>query len=239
MTFTVIFLDVFEVCCLLDPGYVPVHILKPPVQARVPVAYTPEHELEMLLVYCVKSHQRRVQLDVYFCRLCCAKYKGRGGVCYHLLEPVQRFEDDSAVLLIVLLRVREAGFVDAGVEVRHHPTVHFINLSSQLGGVDVKRSFLVGFRQIVVECVVQHTHYILTLIIHNLICFLIPQYRHRVLALVFRIRLEVEVMEEFGVEKVVNSAAWVFVICRWKAPTTIVFRVWLHDAHGQKFLQAL
>ena len=46
-------------------------------------------------------------------------------------------------------------------------------------------------------------------------------------------------MEEFGVEKVVASAAWVFVICRWKAPTTIFFRVWLHDAHGQKFLQAL
>ena len=189
MTFTVIFLDVLEICCFFDPGYVPVHILQPPVQAWVSVAYTPEHELEMLLVYCVKSHQRRVQLDVYLCRLCCAKYEGRGGggVCHHLLEPIQRFEDDSAILLVVLLGVCEAGFVDAGVEVRHHPTVHFINLSSQLRGVGIKRSFLVGFRQIVVKCVVQHTHNILTLIVHNLVCFFIPQHRHRVLTLILRV----------------------------------------------------
>ncbi len=46
-------------------------------------------------------------------------------------------------------------------------------------------------------------------------------------------------MEELGMEEVVDRAARVFVICRWKAPAAVVFRVWLHDAHGQELLQPL
>ena len=130
MTLAVIFLDVLEIGRVLDPGDIPVHVLQPPVQFWVAMPYTPDHEFEMLLVNRIESHQRRVELDVYFRRLCRAEYEGGRGFGFHLLEAVQGFKNDPAVLLVIFLRVCEAGFVDSGVEVGHHPAVHFINLWS-------------------------------------------------------------------------------------------------------------
>ncbi len=174
VTLAVVLLDVLEIRRRLDTGDIPVHVLQPSIQFWVPMPYIPDHELEMLLVYRVKSHQRRVKLDVYLRRLCCAEYEGSRGFCCHLLESIQRLEDDSAILFVVFLGVCEAGFVDAVVEVGHHPAVHFINFSSQLGWIGVKLSSVIALGQMVVVCVVQHAHYIFTLIVHNLICLLVP-----------------------------------------------------------------
>ena len=180
----VVFLDMFEIGRVLHAGDVPVHVLQPSVQLWVAMPYAPDHELEMLLIYCIKPYNGCVELDVYLCRLCRAEYVGGGGLRGHLLESVQCFEDDSAIFLVVFLGVCEAGFVDAVVEVGHHPAVHLINAFSQVGRIGIKLSSFVALGQTVVKCMVQHAHYILTLIVHDLAGLLIPQHRHAVFSLV-------------------------------------------------------
>ena len=194
VTLAVVFLDVLEIGRGLDTGHVPVHVLQPSVEIRVAMPYTPYHELEMLLVYCVEAYNGCVELDVYLCRASCAEYvRGRGFRC-HLLEPVQGFEDDFAILLVVFLGVCEAGFVDAVVEVGHHPAVHLINPFPQFGWVGIKVPSFVALGQIVVKDMVQHAHQILALIIHNLIGLFIPQNGHAVFPLVVCVRLEVDLV---------------------------------------------
>ena len=194
VTLAVIFLDVLEIGRGLDTGHVPVHVLQPPVEIRVAMPYTPYHELEMLLVYCVEAYDGCIELDVYLCRVWCAEHVGGRGFSGHLLEPVQGLEDDFAILLVFFLGICEAGFVDAVVEVGHHPAVHVINPFPQFGRVGIKVSSFVAIGQIVVKGMVQHAHNILTLIVHNLICLLIPQNGHAVFSLVVCVRLEVNLV---------------------------------------------
>lgn len=151
MTLAVILLDMLEISRVLDTWDIPVHVLQPSVEIWITMPYTPNHELEMLLVYCVEAYNGCVELDVYLRRVRCAEYvKGRGIRC-HLLEPVQGFKDDSAILLVRFLGICEAGFVDAVVEVGHHPAVHVINSIPQCGWVGIKVPSFVALGQILVK----------------------------------------------------------------------------------------
>ena len=239
MTLAVVFLDVLEVGRFFDARDIPVHVLQPPVQFWVAMSDTRQHEFEVLLIYCIEPYQRRVELDVDLSRLCCAEYEGGQGSRYHFLETIQRFKDDSAILFVIFLGVCEACFVHSSVKIRHHPTVHLFNLVSQLRRIGVEVPSPIALWQKMVKCMVQHAHDIFTLIVHDLVRLLIPEYWHAVLTLVVWIRPEVDLVQKVGVEEMVDRATKVFVIGRGKAPTAIVFRVWLHNTHGQEFLQTL
>lgn len=137
MGFTVVLLDVLEIRRLAYPGDIPIHILEPAIQARVVVSYTPQHQLEMLLVDRVETHERGVELDVHFCDLL-AEYEEGTAVIEHVLKAVEGLEDDGAVRIVVFLGGGETGFVDTFVEVGHHPAVDVVDLVAEFGGVEVK-----------------------------------------------------------------------------------------------------
>lgn len=137
MGFTVVLLDMLEISRLAYPGDIPIHILEPAIQARVVVSYTPQHQLEMLLVDRVETHERGVELDVHFCDLL-AEYEEGTAVIEHVLEAVEGLEDDGAVRIVVFLGGGETGFVDTFVEFGHHPAVDVVDLVAEFGGVEVK-----------------------------------------------------------------------------------------------------
>ena len=78
----------------------------------------------------------------------------------------------------------EAGFVDAVVEVGHHPAVYLIDGVSVFLWVEVYLPLRVVVGQELVKGMVEHTHDILTLIVYNLTGFLVPEDGHAVFTFV-------------------------------------------------------
>ena len=124
----VILLDVPEIDRLLHPGHVPVHVLHPPVQVWVSVADAAQHEFEMLLIDDVEADEGREEFDVEFGDLGEEIKGGILGLGKHFFEAVEGAEDGLGVLVVGNLGGGEAGFVDAAVEVGHHPGAYFVDL---------------------------------------------------------------------------------------------------------------
>ena len=73
-------------------------------------------------------------------------------------------EDGEAVLLVEFLGFGEAGFVNAVVEVGHHPGAYIVDLGSHAGRVEVSLALGASLREKVVAGGVEHTHDIFALV---------------------------------------------------------------------------
>lgn len=92
--------------------------------------------LEMLHVHRVEPDQRRVQSDVELGHPF-SQDKRSAVAGDDLFELVQRPEDGDDVLVVFLLRGREAGFVHARVYVALHPFADAIDLGTEGCRVEV------------------------------------------------------------------------------------------------------
>lgn len=239
LAFTVVLLDMLELGRLLHPGHFPVQMFQPAVQARVIVSNAADHEFEMLLVDGVEADEGGVEFEVDFGDVLAEDVHVVWVVGKMGFEAVEGGEDDAAVFFIGGLGGGEAGFVDAVVEVGHHPGVDLVDLMLEVRWVKVQ--FALGCfirRKVVVEGGVEHAHDILAFVVNDLVGLLVPEHGDRVFTLVFGIGSVVDLVQEFAVEEVVDGAARVFVVGSGEPPPASFFRVRFHDAHGKEVLQA-
>ena len=138
----------------------------------------PDHELEVLLIDYVKTDECSKKFDIYLGGLFCSQHiqlRWRMIMMYEQgFQVVQCLKYDPAIFVVIILGTRESSFVDAGVQVGHHPTVHFINLRPQRRRVKVELFPEVIYWQEIIKSMVQHPHDVFTLIVDDLASRLVP-----------------------------------------------------------------
>ena len=92
MTPVIMFLDMLEVGCILERRVVPIKVLHPPVDVRVPVADGPGIALEVTVVDGIEAYDCRVEPDVCLGESVTDEERRLGGMlCLeHGLDPIER-----------------------------------------------------------------------------------------------------------------------------------------------------
>lgn len=149
-------LDMLKVRRLPERGNIPIQPPHPAMNSRVPRANISDITLEMLHIHRVEPDNRRKQPDIRL-RNIGAEIEGlfggeRGGeVGFDLVEGG---EEGCYGALVGFLGCREAGFVDAVVDVVVGPFVCGFDFGAEGGRVEVD-GFVLG-REEIVEFVVEH-----------------------------------------------------------------------------------
>lgn len=155
MRLDVVVLDVREVGRLAEAGHVPVQILEPVVHLRVVVPDGAEVALEHVDVGAVEAHGGRVGAHVQLGHLA-AEDEGPAVRRDDLLQLVQRREHRRQLLVVHLLRLREAGLVHARVQVPLHPHCDLVDGRAEMLWVEVQLGFV--FRQDGIESCLEIPH---------------------------------------------------------------------------------
>lgn len=156
MTLCIMLLDMLEISRLPERRYIPVQLAHPAMNSGVPGANIANITLKMLDIHRVKADNGREEPDISLGDGG-AKVEGRlgalrsGEVGFDLVEGGEKRCYGSVV---GFLGGREAGFVDAVVDVVVGPFVGGFDLGSE--GLWVEIDFFVGFGKDVVEFVVKH-----------------------------------------------------------------------------------
>lgn len=237
MALAVIFLDVSEVRRFSYPLHIPVHILQKSIQERVVVPDGACGEFEMLNVDGVKADECIVELDVKLCHAA-TQNKWPTVVFEHRLEPVECFEDDLSVLLLVLLSARKASLVDAFVQITRQPRIDIVDLTLQVWWIEIQLSLFASLLEEIVERCVEHPHNVVTFVVDDLFRFLAPQKRYGVFPFIAGKALEVDIMQKFRTEKVIYRRPRIVIIGLREAPTAVILRVGFDNAHWQELLEA-
>lgn len=108
---------------------IPIHALQPVIEHGVVVANSAQIAFEMLDIHGVETDQSSIKANVYLGEFF-PKDKGSSILCDDFLKLIQGPKYRNNVLVIDLLRRREASLVDAGIDVRLDPRRERINLGA-------------------------------------------------------------------------------------------------------------
>ena len=230
MTLRVVLLNMLEIRSLLEPLDIPIQVFEVVVQEWVVVPNGAEIALEMLHVDRVEPDQRHVCADVDFGQLC-TEYIRAAAVSEQILKLVEGREDGNDISVVRLLVRREAGFVDARVEMALHPVAYCIDPRSEMLRIEC-HGYLLLWEERVEGCL-QVTEEFSALVVDDRAGLLVPEHRDAVAALVLLVCFEVDFMEVRAAEEVVDGRLWVLVVALWELPSGpapfVAFGVWLDD----------
>mmetsp|Transcript_20721 Transcript_20721/g.58992 ORF Transcript_20721/g.58992 Transcript_20721/m.58992 type:complete len:230 (+) Transcript_20721:99-788(+) len=140
--------------------------------------------LEVAVVHLVKAHERDEETDVGLGDLVAAGDVALLG--QDVLGAIEARENISDCLLVRLLRLREAGAVDAVVDLRVDPLVDRVDLLARSLRVEVQVLVLGGQ---LVELLAEHADDLRALVGHDLAQLVVIENRHRELGDVVAVHL--------------------------------------------------
>ena len=179
------------------PSSIPIEVPQPPTQPRVVMPYHLQIAHEDVVVGDVEPDEGRIQPDVRLRDVLPEQIRTMPRFAEVPFQPIQGLEQRIQIRFVRVLRRREAGLVDAVVDGVVDPLVHGVDLRPQLRGVEAAARQPV-FAQVLgeqgVERGVEDADDLGALVVDDGLRPLVPQRRHRVPALVPRVRLLVQVL---------------------------------------------
>lgn len=109
---------------------IPVQVLQPIIQHGVIMPYHAQIRLEMLYIYRIEAHDRRIRKEIQLSERVAEDIWTAVSV-QQGFEPVQRREQRDHVLLVVFLCPDKARFVYARANERCQPGTHVVDFRTQ------------------------------------------------------------------------------------------------------------